>query len=345
MKILNIDRQDSSVVVIPQNFDDLWQLQQIIQEHDIVSGTSERKVKPKEEGMKASKENIFVELDVEKAEFHKPSGQLRVLGTIIAGKPEEFVQLKTHHTIEIEPNKKIKIKKECLNQFEIDKLKKAEKETGKTKMLLVVMDDEQAEIAELLQRGFEKKAGIKSGKSGKRFKEEEFEKKYFAELLKTIKQMKFEVLVIAGPGFTKDSFKKYLAEKNEKFRAFFASINSVGITGMNELLKSPALEKIFSEANAAIETKTIDNFFVGLAKGNPVSVGEKETRRALELGAVSELLIEEESFFGNRKEFAELVKKAETQNAKIHFISAGHEAGQKLKGIGGIAAILRYKPA
>ncbi len=343
MRILKIDKKNCFLEVIPQSLDDLWQLQQAIQEGDIVSGTSERKVKAKEEGMKATKETVFLEIETERVEFHKPSGQLRVLGTIVAGKPEAFVQLKAHHTVEIEPNKKIGIRKKSLSQFEIDGLKKAERESFKAKIMLLVLDDEQADFAELRSQGIEKKATIKSGKSGKQFKAESNEKKYFAELLATIKQAKFDALVVAGPGFAKESFKKFLAEKRETGNVFFTSTNSIGITGLNELLKSEALEKVFEEANAAEETKKVEKLFVEIAKQGAVAIGAKETGQALDASAVAELLIEEETFLNNRGQSTELIKKAESQKAKIHLISAGHEAGQKLKGIGGIAAMLRYK--
>ena len=39
----------------------------------------------------------------------------------------------------------------------------------------------------------------------------------------------------------------------------------------------------------------------------------------------------------------ELMKKTEEMKGKIYLISSDHEGGKKLDGLGGIAAILRYK--
>jgi protein pelota len=343
MKIFRIDRKENLLEVLPENIDDLWQLQQIIQEKDIVCGSAERKVKAKEEGMKATKERIFIELETEKTEFHKPTGQLRVLGIIVAGKPEDFVQLKSHHTLEIELNKKVKIKKTELKQFEIEKIKKAEKSGFKPKIAFLVLDDEQADFAELKDFGFQIKATIKSGKRGKRYVQDSSEEKFFNEILQAIKQLEFKKIVIAGPGFTKTNFQKFLENKNQKFNAFFSSANSVGITGLNELLKSKALEKVLEQASIAEESKIIEEFFVEIAKQSAVALGFEETKKAAEAGAIEELFVSEKTFLEERKKIDETLKKAEQQSAKIRIISSGHEAGQKLDGIGGIAARLRYK--
>src|SRR3989338_8165161 len=101
---------------------------------------------------------IFVELEVEKAVFHESSNQLRIQGTVTAAKPEELVPLKAHHTLEAEIGKKI---------------------------TLVVMDDEEAEIAFLKDTGLEVKARIIAQREGKMFKsgEKHKAKPYFEELL------------------------------------------------------------------------------------------------------------------------------------------------------------------
>ncbi|MBW3003287.1 mRNA surveillance protein Pelota, partial [Candidatus Woesearchaeota archaeon] len=40
-----------------------------------------------------------------------------------------------------------------------------------------------------------------------------------------------------------------------------------------------------------------------------------------------------------------LLKTVESVNGSVHIISTDHDAGKKLHGLGGIAAILRYKIA
>ncbi|MBI2598194.1 MAG: hypothetical protein HYW50_03290 [Candidatus Diapherotrites archaeon] len=62
MKILKVDYKKNFFEVIPDNLDDLWHLERIIEPLDLVSGVAERKIKPQEEGMRQSKESVFLEI-------------------------------------------------------------------------------------------------------------------------------------------------------------------------------------------------------------------------------------------------------------------------------------------
>ncbi|AJF60679.1 MAG: protein pelota [archaeon GW2011_AR10] len=343
MRILKIDQKNNSFKVVPDNLDDLWHLERLIEEHDVVSGKAERKVKPKEEGLKASKENIFVELDAERIEFHESSGNLRVLGVVMTGKPEEYVELKSHHALEVVPGKEITVKKKALKNYQIERLHKAKRAAGRVKTLLVVLDDEEAEFALLKEFDFEPRGRLIAGKHGKRFKDEEKENHYFEKIISKIEEIKPEKIVFAGPGFTKNNLEKYLEEKGIKLNAFFEQINSVGISGLNELLKSGILERIVEETQLAKETKLVERVFEELGKGKGLAAASlKETENAIDSGAISALLVSDEFLLSNRKKAEELLERAEKLNGEIHIVSVKNDAGRKLKGIGGVAALLRY---
>ena len=169
MKILSIDRKENSFEAIPDSFDDLWHMEKLIEPGDIVSGSSERKIKPRQEGDKPRKEKIFVQLQVQEALFHEATNQLRVQGIVLAAKPEELVELKSHHTLEVEPGAKIFVKKKSLKNYHVERLERAKSSTGREKIIVVVMDDEEAEIYAVKDTGADLKARILSGKTGKRF--------------------------------------------------------------------------------------------------------------------------------------------------------------------------------
>ena len=111
MRILSLDKKNALVKVVPESMDDLWHLEKIIEAGDLVSGSTDRRIKAKDIEQKSERVKIFVSLEVEKTDFHKFSGKLRVQGIIIEGKPEELVELKSHQAIEIELNEPITIKK------------------------------------------------------------------------------------------------------------------------------------------------------------------------------------------------------------------------------------------
>ncbi|MCR4335090.1 MAG: mRNA surveillance protein pelota [archaeon] len=342
MKILKVDYKGNTFEVIPDSFDDLWHIEKLIEKGDLVSGSSERKIKGKHEGDKAVKEKIFVELEVEKAEFHEATNQLRIQGIVVFAKPAELVELKSHHTLEAEAGEKICVTKKALKKYHIDRLERAKKASGRENLLLVVMDDEEAEIAFLKDSGLDKKAKILGKKSGKRFENTEKGNPYFEELLKKIIELEPKKMVIAGPGFEKQNFEKFLKEKNSKLKPEFESTNSVGITGLNELIKSGKIDKLIEGFHAAEETKAVEKILAGLSNGLS-AIGFEEVRKAIDSNAVHELVVHEKMLSEKREETEQILDKAEQLKGKIIFVSGKNETGEKILGFGGIAAVLRYK--
>ena len=221
----------------------------------------ERKIKAIE-GRKAEKDDIFVEIKVEELGFHKPTGILRVNGTITQLKPIEFFEQGAHHSIEIDTEKKIIIKKPKIKKYQIDRLEKAVKASKKPSILLLVLDDEEAVFALVKEYGLERKAEMKSKKQGKQFKEDEsLEKQYFAEMAKKLIEINAQKNIIAGPGFTAKKFQKYLQEKNAKLNMLFEKTNSVGATGLNELIKAGIIEKVSKEVALSKENKIVQEIF------------------------------------------------------------------------------------
>ena len=86
MQLLKEDLKNKEFLILVENLDDLWQLQHFIEKHDLLSSHSTRSFKPKESD-RFERKKVFVELQVEKVELHKPSGQLRVSGRIVSGRP------------------------------------------------------------------------------------------------------------------------------------------------------------------------------------------------------------------------------------------------------------------
>lgn len=341
MRLLKEDLKNKEFFILVESLDDLWQLQHFIEKQDIVSAYSTRSFKPKN-SEKTERKKVFVELSVEKLEFHEPSGQLRVSGRIVSGRPEKFVELKAFHSIELEPGRKAGIKKERVSKFQLERLKKISALSKKPKTLLVVLDDEEATLALLSGTGFQIKATIKALKQGKRYQTIKT-LDYFNQLLKKIKELELPV-IIAGPGFTKQNFREFLSEKNLNLPLFVESVNSVGITGINELLKKGIALKAIQQSEIAKESLLVEELLKELGKNfGLVAYGLKEVQGAVNAGAVLKLLVEEAFFLENREKISELLEKTEKLNGEVHIINSKHAPGQQLAGIGGIAALLRYK--
>ena len=212
MKIIKIDKKENEIQCIPETPEDLWHLEKIISKKDIVFGVVDRKIKPKNEGEKTQRIKLFVELEVEDTHFEEYSNELRVNGIILGGKPEEFIELKSHQNLEIGCGEKIRIKKENLTQWQIDRLKKAQQSSTNDALLCVLLDDEEAELAFINSYNISKKAIIKEKKGGKRYAQEK--STYFDEILEKIITLQPKKIILAGPGFTKDNLKKFIEDKN-----------------------------------------------------------------------------------------------------------------------------------
>ncbi|MEM2563942.1 MAG: mRNA surveillance protein Pelota, partial [Candidatus Bathyarchaeia archaeon] len=71
-----------------------------------------------------------------------------------------------------------------------------------------------------------------------------------------------------------------------------------------------------------------------------------EVERAVSLGAVEEILVTDELIRDSSDDemlhLEELIRSVEDKGGRVRIISIEHEAGAKLKSLGGIAALLRF---
>jgi protein pelota len=342
MKIIKIDHKLNEIIILVNNLDDLWHLEKVIAKGDIIYGSTDRKIKPKTEGEKAIRIKLFVELEVNEASFSEFSEKLKISGVILSGKPEEYIDVKSHQSIDVGIGEKLKIKKTKIQSWQIDRLKKAEKESSSNGLLTVLMDDEEAQIAFINQFEIKKKATIKSKKSGKMYAEEK--SNYFEEINDKINQLSAKKIILCGPGFTKDNFKKYLEDKhNNKFEKIITtSLNSTGETGFRELVNSNKLSDIEKDLELNKEGKLIEEFLEKLSKGL-ADYGVTKIKDLINQGAVDKLIVSEKYLVQNRDSVEEILNMAEKFACKIHIISSKNPNEKTIYGMGGIVAILRYK--
>ncbi len=342
MKILKIDKRTNEIVVIPETTEDLWHLEKIIEAGDIVFGKTDRKIKAEREGEKTQRITIFVEIEVEEVHFQEYSENLRILGIILAGKPEEFIQLKSHQSLDLIKGEKIKIQKKLIKHWQVDRLKKAEKESVTAKLLIILLDDEQADLAFVNQFSIMKKATIKSGKQGKRFTEEK--NNYFEKILEKLTQLEPKKILIVGPGFTKDNFKKFYEEKKQKGLpiALIETTSEIGETGFKELISQGKLKTLEKELQLSQEGEIIEEF-LSLVSKNKTEYGKEKVTEAIQLGAVGKLIISETTLMHERKEIEQIMDLAEKTKCEIYVISSKNPQERIVQNLSGVIAILRYK--
>ena len=342
MKILKIDQKNNEISAIAESPEDLWHLEKIIDKNDIVLGSTDRKIKPAKEGEKTIRVNIFVEIQVEDVHFQEYSENLRVNGIIVGGNPEEYIELKSHQSIDIFAGEKIRIRKQAIKPWQIERLKKAERTSATSKLLVVLLDDEMAELAFVNQYSISKKATIKENRRGKRFEQEKSD--YFELILEKIQALEPKKILLAGPGFVKENLQKFIANKKIKNfpQVLIESTSSVGETGFKELISQGKLEGVEKQLQMTKESKAIEEFLTALAKGK-AEYGTKKVLDALESGAVEKLIISETLLMQNRETAEKLLDLCDAQNCENEIISSKNPSEKQITGFGGAVAILRYK--
>jgi protein pelota len=266
-----------------------------------------------------------------------------VLGPIIWGEPEEYIQLGKYHTIDVGQEDTIKIIKKWKNH-EIKRLEDAVKESKKPKVRIIVLDEEKALNAIL--RSFGVEYGAEFYSSGSK-RDENFDKTqldYFGKIMAEIERQP-EKFVVAGPGFTKDNLKKFIEKRKPELlkKIIFESVSYAERSGVNELFNRGVIEKIMGEERFEKEMKLIEELMVDIHKDTGRAVyGVREVRKAIEAFAVKKLLVLDE-YLRENNEAEGLVDLADRNKAEVVIFSSEGDAGIKLKGMGKIAALLKFK--
>jgi len=345
MRITHFDKEEGVLKAMPENTEDLWHLERVLEEGDVIEGKSLRRYKL-EEGESGEKKAVTIQLAAEKIEFARHANRLRVTGKIIAGYPEEFVQIGSYHTLDIELGRPVKIKKPGgWRDYQLKRLKEAQAETKRPLLQIVVLDEEKATFAKLRGYGIEYEFEIENAAGGKRDeKREEKTRAYYGEIAKKLAESPHK-LVVAGPGFAKENLKKFIGERYPELarRVRFESCSTAERSGVVELLKSGVLSAIVKEERVAKEFALMERLLAELRKESGLAVyGIGEVRKASEYGALSELFVLDEVLRKDR-EVAGLIDEAERRNVRVTIFSSENDAGKQLASLGGLAGLLRFR--
>lgn len=338
MRIEKKDLKQGKVVVVVENLDDLWHLSQIIEEGDRVRGKTERKIKigGKEESVKKT---MTLSLQVKEVDFKDRT--LRISGLTVD--ESEEVPKGSHHTITLEEGSKVGVVKNSWAQYQLKRLTTA---TAKqARVLLLVMDREEAIFALLKSKGYEILSQFK-GKVAKKGVDS-VTGNFYGDLIKQadeyVTRHRIDTVILASPAFWKDDLMKELKDDSLRKKIVLATCSSVGNNAIEEVLKRPELKEVLKQQRAAEESNAVEELMKGIAKDGLVAYGKKEVEESVNNGNVKVLLITDVYIHKNRAESEVLMKNAETVKGDVVIINSENEAGKKLDSLGGIAVLTRYK--
>ncbi len=356
LKILRKDFKHGKVIVVPETLDDLWHLYNIVVSNDEVYARTTRVVRVDERyarPKKGKRFSVFLGIKVEKVFWDRTLNRLRVHG-IVCEAPEEINVKGSHHTINVTVNKPITIVKSKWPKHQVDRLKRAGRVTV-APITVMSIDDEEYCVGVLRQYGVDARVEERTRLPGKLEAEkrtkakQEFFKKALQSLRETWKNSRSPIVVI-GPGFVKNDFVRYMNREVSDIASAVIDVkgvNSSGLAGIQEALRSGVLVKALKHVRIAEETKVMEEVLERLGKGRlDVTYGLADVEKASLFGAVEKLLLADitlrETTDEKRTTLEKLMREVEEKGGQIIVISTEHEAGAKLLALGGVAALLRF---
>ena len=356
LKLLEVNRKKEYVKAIPETPDDFWHLYNVIHKNDMVYARTTREMKPDDKygrPKRGERVPVFLGVSVEEVYWDRLLGRLRVHG-IIRDAPED-VPAGVHHTLSIALNTPLTIVKKEWSEHEIERLKRASR-TSEKPIIIISIDDEGYAIATTAQYGIEERVEERIRLPGKL----ETEKRttatsvYFRgalEGLRGIWEQNRSPIAIIGVGFVKNDFAKFVENEDSELAKSVIdvkSVNSGGLSGIYEALRSGVLLKTVKQLRVSEEAAVVEEILKRLGKSESnVSYGLDEVEKAANLGAVEKLVLADTVLRGfedeKRLRVEEIMRMVEKKGGGTTMIvSTEHEAGSKLLALGGIAALLRF---
>mmetsp|Transcript_18549 Transcript_18549/g.21346 ORF Transcript_18549/g.21346 Transcript_18549/m.21346 type:complete len:410 (-) Transcript_18549:160-1389(-) len=369
MKILkrNISAKDGSgsIVLRPDNTEDLWHAYNLFQTHDLVRCTTVRKVvKESSTGStSSSKVRMSLTIEVQKIEFDPDSISVRISGP--NREESNFVRMGAFHTLSVEIGRQFSLEKPCWDQIFLDRVDESCHPERDADIAAVVMAaNGLAHVCLVTTHLTINKQRIdvtipkkRSGSSAQSKSTTKFFEQVYQAILRHVDFSKIKCVLIGSPGFVKDDFYKFLQTEatRRSDRPFIENKNKFVLCKASSGHKH-ALEEVFADQNIMsrlTETKVAKEVgalhrFMRMMDTDPhqAQYGYLLVQKADEQMAIDTLLVTDELFRSTqvetRKKYVKLVESVREHGGAVYLLSTMHVSGVQLQQVSGVAAILRF---
>ncbi|MCL4365391.1 MAG: mRNA surveillance protein pelota [Candidatus Marsarchaeota archaeon] len=337
MRVIRFNNVSSFLKVEPQSIEDLYVLAIIISKNDVVESRTTRRFRPNE-GDIGEQKDVLVRITVERSEIDKNAGRLRLSGKIVSGKPEEFVTLGSYHTLNIAAGDVIDVHKGEWKDYILKRIRQAVIDSKRPRLGIIVLDDEKALVAYIKGYGIEIVSELYSRLS-KRMKMKDFERQreeYFKSVIAAANNLSVDIVVIAGPGFTKDDIRKYVSDMGIeiKKRLVYAPASDAERSGIREVMQSDTVSKVLENEHVRREFEYMNRLMIGIRTGSSF-YGIDGIRKHLDKHVISAILVNDDII--NDGQIKELLDNADKLGIHIEIFNSQDDAGIQLKNFKGIA--------
>lgn len=347
MNIINTDFKQGIVKLMVNDPEDLWYLSHLVEAGDLVRGKTTRKIKIGEgENAKTAKKTFTLKIEAESIDLSVAGDSLKINGKIIEG-PED-VPKGSYQSITLTEGEAFSLEKKKWLTYQKQKLQESAEK--KYNYLLCLLDREEALFALTKKNGHEVLTTLK-GEVEKKATPVEIKKHFYQEIIKIIEEYNQryqpERIIIASPAFYKDDLFKII-NSALKHKIVLSVCSDISDSSISEVLRRPELAEVLKNSRAREEELLVDELLSEINKNNLCAYGEKEVYEAINAGAVRKLLLTD-NYIKRKKESGHFftldqnMQNTDALNGEIHLLSSINKSGKRIDGLGGIAAILRYK--
>ena len=342
MKLL--EQHNLSYEVVFDSLEDLWITTQLLSAGDKVKATTVRKVKigSSESNQKQVKKIISVEVLVSKVSLE--GEVLRISGTI--QNETEHTSIGQFHTLSFSVTETLSFEK-AMPFLDVEKKLFEKSLNSKSSTNLLLLLDREDLIATEFSDFSYSILFEKTGLGSKKYSREEIdENEQKFSLLADLLQRNYSSLILAGPGIYKENLREYLKSRiSLKMQTF--SFPDVRVQAVQRLIGELSKAGLVVSAQIVLEEEALSELMEAMGKGTLYAYGFALTAAALREGRVRKLLLST-AFLEERKEkeeylsFCEDMRSTEAMGGSVVIVRSENEGGQRLDGLGGIAALLRY---
>ena len=346
MDLLKSDFRHGIVRLRVTSLDDLWYLSHLIDPGDFIKGKTTRKIRIGDTD-NVVKKTLSLKIEAETITFSDTGNALRINGKVKEGL--EDVPKDSYHSISLEEGSEFILEKVSWLSYQKQKLQESTQK--KYNYLLCLFDREEAMFALTKNDGYQVLAKI-SGEVQKKRKDVVASKDFYKEIIKSLgiynERYTPENIILASPAFYKEDLLKKISQPELKNKIVLSTCSSINSAALDEVIKQPELKTVLKDSRSRQEKELMDELLTAINSQELAVYGWKEVQEAIAAGAVQKLLLTDEFIQNKRQEssFEELdkyMKTVDSLNGKIFLLNAKNESGQKLNGLGGIAALLRYR--
>jgi len=324
--------------------DDLYIVYLLLDRGDVLYGWTTRELRGRDNG-RGDRLKIYVGLRIEAMEYHAFRGNLRVRGRITEA-PEWFEgALGSYHTVEIMKGLEYTVVKNKMNKQLIERIMGMFNRSS-ARVFVISISDEELAMAMYRRFGIEDLGTIRNKHSHGKIDDSAGLKKFVRESLPIVRnrvQSRSPThIVITGPYMILELCREELAEVNKwGIPVITHPQGSGGLAGIYEFQSSGA--ELLRSLNIDLGQSIIEEILRRLGSGSgDVALGLSNVNRALELGAVDTLVILDDEYKELGEEARRLAALVVETGAGLIIIPSTTNLGERLRGIGGVAALLRY---